>query len=909
MPIEAVAGSSVVVCEDDPSWLHSVGTHALCAGLGRRGIPVVYLTARRHNLAAIDGAYVVDQRWRATEGRRLFVRLSAQVQNLWVLLWALRRSGANVVVRRVSRPHWFDLVFLVVLHVIHRRVVYDVANVSLSGSGKGLSRLARKVCKRADAIVVPTHASARQIRTAVPDAAQRTHSVPPGAFDAGSAGIGATGTTGAAIEQSEARRGLGLSQRLPILLCVADERDGRAIGDFLAAVDRLRRQGHQVAGILVGSAVEAAPGRYKHKIAAAGLVDHVRLVRAAEFSCYSELFLAACDVVVIPNREVPDPLLAQYARVAARPVVITDVEGFSEVFDSSVSGEMVQPGDPADLAAGIARLVQPRRRLQLAHRELANRPTAVRDWTDVAADFAPVLALRENLLGRRMPIRTARIWIAVLYTFVLFLTLSILNAASAGGFTITNIGLFLGILFPAAVLFVLVVPYDVKFLLFWVALFSYDLGIRAFPKLPMQYIPSLIVGAMVLHLIIESPPGRPKLHGTRLLHAVLIMQVGWAVAEMFNPNMEDVGSSIRMIRLVLEPMLAYACSLAYFRSTHNIRRFVNLYLIVGGLCAFYGLKIAFFGYFGWESAKLVGITAAEGRNVGTMADPMVWGMWMMHIVLVSVALLVEQRAVRYKWWLLAIIPAAGISMVTAGQRIQFLGLAIALLLVVALGLGIQLTRLRSAVAVFCMATLAFVIWYWIPDQAVSRRELESKNPVTAARLKLGSLKNPQPDDDGLTSRLDTGGNTLKAIIDHPLGGGLGLSYVAPIGTGLSQGSSTQVIGETGTQAAQAHNQVPMQIGDFFFINWMAEQGVVGVILIGMIFLLAVLWNLYAAVRARAPLHRALCVAGFAWTVAYIINSQTNGAFFNPTSSSQFLAFLALAVAIPAVEAHESGALD
>lgn len=898
--IETVVGRGVVVSENDPGPLTSAGVHALCSSLAARGIPTVLLTARRRPLPDLEGTYVTDSRLRAIEDHVLPVRLALQIWNLLVLLRVLRTSGSNVVVRQVRRPHRFDLTVIRVLHLMHRRVVFAPRFLSVGRrSETDLPRFAKKIYKKVDAIVLRTHADENMLRIVEPDVGGRTRVVP----------VGEMGFVASANlpDPTEARRRLGFSQRQALVLCVADEIDGASAVDFVEAVTSLRGS---VQAILTGRGVDAQFPALARRLAEAGLEETLELVPSVEFASDPGVYFAAADVTVIPNRRVPDQELAYYSVAHNRPVVVTDVGGFAEILDEGIPGGMARPGDAQSIAAAIEQAVFPRRRLQQQHWELETRPPKLRSWNDVSADFVPLLDLQGTRTGRRMAPKSLKIWLGILYMFVLLLTMMIVGANAKKGFSAFNVGLVLGIMLPAATLFLLLVPFDVKFLLYWVVLFFFDVPARAFPKLPLQYIPSLVVAAMIFHLIIESPPDRVQLKGTRFLHALLLMQVGWALAEMFNPNMSDWGSTVKMIRLILEPLLVYVCALAYFRSSLNIRRFVNVYVVIGGLAAFYGVKIAFVGYFGFEQEVLKGsMIESESRNIGTMGNPQVWGMWMMHVALFGFALLLEKSAWRQKWWLWLIIPCAVLGVITSGARIQFIGLGLGVPLILALSIGNPATRMRATVSLFLVAAAGLFIWFWIPDEGTSRAELKGNDPITSARAKLGTLKDPESDDEVLEQRLNNGSNTLEAVIAHPLGGGLGLTYVAKIEDPLTQGNPTQVIGQTDVQATRARNQVPMQIGDFFFINWMAEQGVVGVILIALIFALMVLWNLWVATQARNPLHRALCATGFVWGIAYIINSNTNDAFFSPVSSSGFLAFLALAVCVLAVEEKEYGPVE
>lgn len=67
--------------------------------------------------------------------------------------------------------------------------------------------------------------------------------------------------------------------------------------------------------------------------------------------------LAAADVVVVPSRAEPFGNTAVEGLLARRPVVASRVQGLAEVLVDGETGLLVEPGDPAALAAAVGRLL------------------------------------------------------------------------------------------------------------------------------------------------------------------------------------------------------------------------------------------------------------------------------------------------------------------------------------------------------------------------------------------------------------------------------------------------------------------------------------------------------------------------------------------------------------------------
>ncbi len=130
---------------------------------------------------------------------------------------------------------------------------------------------------------------------------------------------------------------------------------------FVDAAERLRSQDVSLAFELAG-AVEDAPSatwaraqldRAQH--AGVHYREHVDVLRELE----------GWDIVVLPSRQDPFPLVVLEAMAAARPVIGSRRDGIEEQLDGE-TGVLVTPEDPDALAAAIAALAaDPERRAEL----------------------------------------------------------------------------------------------------------------------------------------------------------------------------------------------------------------------------------------------------------------------------------------------------------------------------------------------------------------------------------------------------------------------------------------------------------------------------------------------------------------------------------------------------------------
>jgi len=152
-------------------------------------------------------------------------------------------------------------------------------------------------------------------------------------------------------DPAEGRRRLGLgTERLVMFL--GTPRGYKGLEDLAAAIASLGRP--DVALAVIGASPDSAAGRQIVR-----LCPRARLVPWVPFD-QIPAFLAAADVVAVPQRSTPDTLGQVPAKLfdamaLGRPVVSTRVSMIPEILDGC--GLLVEPGDVAALAAAIARLV------------------------------------------------------------------------------------------------------------------------------------------------------------------------------------------------------------------------------------------------------------------------------------------------------------------------------------------------------------------------------------------------------------------------------------------------------------------------------------------------------------------------------------------------------------------------
>src|SRR5439155_1357888 len=67
--------------------------------------------------------------------------------------------------------------------------------------------------------------------------------------------------------------------------------------------------------------------------------------------------LQRCEVFVLPSREEPFGIVIIEAMACKKPVVASAIGGIPEIVEHEVTGILVEPENPADLTAGLRRVL------------------------------------------------------------------------------------------------------------------------------------------------------------------------------------------------------------------------------------------------------------------------------------------------------------------------------------------------------------------------------------------------------------------------------------------------------------------------------------------------------------------------------------------------------------------------
>jgi len=157
--------------------------------------------------------------------------------------------------------------------------------------------------------------------------------------------------------------------------------------DLVRAAPLIRASLPDVRIVLVGDDPYDSAPEYAAQVRAAEGVEHNPWVPDGA------TVMRHLDVLVAPSRQEPFGTVLAEAMAAGTPVVATRVGGLAEVVADGVTGRLVTPGDPAELAAAVLEVLAAREQMGAAAREHARQFGA-----DAYADRVEAILL--NAVGK-----------------------------------------------------------------------------------------------------------------------------------------------------------------------------------------------------------------------------------------------------------------------------------------------------------------------------------------------------------------------------------------------------------------------------------------------------------------------------------------------------------------------------
>jgi len=325
----------------DPSAYTPPYDHALAAALARAGVEVELMTSRFVHGAPppAEGFAVREHFYRRATSRahsrnaRRLLRTAEHVPDM--LRYRARARDADV-----RHYQWLPIEAIDWLLLAPARPrVMTMHNVLRRGSGSVHEAATRMLARRMDALVVHTRAGAGDLTRRFGADPDRVHVIPHGALDYLTR-LPGEGPLPADLEAVED----------PVILWFGLLRPYKGVDVLLDAFRDLEGAELWVVGM---PHVDMGPLR----AAAARASGTVRFVERFVGDHEMPAFFRRADVVVLPHRRVDQSGVLYTALAFGKPIVMSDIGGFSEVASDHGAARLVAPDDSEALRDALAELV------------------------------------------------------------------------------------------------------------------------------------------------------------------------------------------------------------------------------------------------------------------------------------------------------------------------------------------------------------------------------------------------------------------------------------------------------------------------------------------------------------------------------------------------------------------------
>lgn len=314
---------------------------ALASALVRAGAEVEVLTSRYlyGPLPPADGFRVRQELYPRSTRRQRSVAARRTLRTLEHVPGMLRhRREAHQA--DVVHYQWLTLealdAFLLAADVPR---VFTSHNVLRRGHGRIRERAARLVASHVDALIAHTDQGARELVERFGADPERVHVIPHGAFDY--------------LTRQEDEQPLPAELAAvdgPVILCFGVLRPYKGLDVLLEAFREL--EGAEL--WIVGRPWMSTDALKRIAREARGTVRFVeRFVADPELPAY----LRRADLVVLPYRRVDQSGVLYTALAFGKPMVLSDIGGFSELARTHAAARLVPPEDPAALREALAELL------------------------------------------------------------------------------------------------------------------------------------------------------------------------------------------------------------------------------------------------------------------------------------------------------------------------------------------------------------------------------------------------------------------------------------------------------------------------------------------------------------------------------------------------------------------------
>jgi D-inositol-3-phosphate glycosyltransferase len=253
-----------------------------------------------------------------------------------------RRRRALVVHLHFFHAGMLESLLVGLVRAFGFKLVITVHDVE-SFAGDGGSASARRIFSRADLLIAHNEVSVRELTDKLKIAHEKIRKIPHGNYV----------DFMALSERSQARKFLGLSENLEIVLFFGQIKAVKGLDLLLRAIAALKQSRPNLRLLIAGKVWKDSFDKYQNMIEELGLSDvviaHVRYIPDEDVGKY----YGAADIVALPYRKIYQSGVLLMAMSFRKIVVASDLLGMTEVIADGVNGHIFVSNDVASLQQKI----------------------------------------------------------------------------------------------------------------------------------------------------------------------------------------------------------------------------------------------------------------------------------------------------------------------------------------------------------------------------------------------------------------------------------------------------------------------------------------------------------------------------------------------------------------------------
>lgn len=361
----------------------------LCEGLSKAGAGVTLYTCDETSVER-GASYRMERPYRGVYGGD-----PAWRRGLRYVLGSVRAlASARLKRRRIAHFHFFHvgpLEFFNVLlaKLLGLKVVITAHDVQSFVERLSVPWMSRAAYRLSDRIIAQSRVSERELETVLAEPESKIDMIPHGDYRRFIGGV---------PSQEEARSRIGVPDNAKVLLFFGQIKEVKGLDVLLDAMPGVIREQPETVLVVAGKVWKDDFRRYERQIEDLGISEncvlHIRYIPDEEVASY----YAAADAVVLPYRRIYQSGVLLMAMSYGKPVIVSGIEGMTEVVRDGSNGHVFPDGDSEALSEKIAVALDEPEELRLVGERALSYVSEHHDWDRIGEMTAA--SYRAALKGR-----------------------------------------------------------------------------------------------------------------------------------------------------------------------------------------------------------------------------------------------------------------------------------------------------------------------------------------------------------------------------------------------------------------------------------------------------------------------------------------------------------------------------